>query len=355
MPPVRSATVVIGAVVAVMGGAGSARTGAFMAIASGECGTVRDFGWYENPFGTRLVFIGNVGFMVLVSLIIGGGGLFRERYFLPEDERSVTWGELAVRYKVIEMHFMMWCFFLSPMIASFVKYHTEVYDVSSILLGGIYILCSLLLLVAGSTDAFKMPKRDDAGWSCAASCWDSDVRGTSFLQSWTEERVVWFGNELIVPIFAGYSSKKALFGDVMVTLAISASTVIEDCMYLASITLFVNVGYCICVLKWQLIQPRCIGYSNISFAVGQSIGIILAICGSYGIAGVVIVYLCSMVGFALMLMPVIHFFQEYSKEKRGEDRNEEPLLQINWNEIQEGYERSMTSNGSHSLPLIEIL
>lgn len=332
---IKTATVAIGAIVAVSSGAGSVRTGAFMAITSGECGSVREFAWYENPLQIKLVFIGDAIFMIVILGIVLAFGKLRERHLGIDS----TWREIIVKYKTIDIFFVMWAFFLPPMLASFVKYHTGSLEIASILLGGMYILFSLMLLAIGITDVFVAIRRDDA--------------------SLTQERVIWMGNELIVPIITGYSSKQGLSIDMMATLIIAGSTVIDNCTYLAYITLSVNAIYCIIVIKWKIIQPQCIAYSNLSFAIGQSIGIVIVLLDSYGTIGVIIVYLSSLVGLIFMLLPVINFLYKHLCKKK-EASTDVPLLilPIDWEEVQKEYDRSITSantSGSNDTPLIEIL
>ncbi len=323
---VKTQTVAVGVIVAITASAGSGRTVAFLAISSGECGSIRDLEWYENPFRGRLVFLGNIAFMLLIVLIILGLASLWEKYFLLEDKKSSTIREMLVKYSIVELLFMMWCFFLSPIFVSFVKYHTEVYDILSIILGGVYLICSVVILLVGMTDVFEGARRDNP--------------------SWIENTVLWFGNDLLVPIFDGYSSKKALAADVFITIVLAVFSTIEDCMYLASITLILNIGYCACLIKWKIIQPKCIAYSNISFVVGQSIGIILVIFNSYGTIGLIVVYLSSIIGLSLMFIPtmptmyenlrniVFNAFSNLHKARTifKEKESETPILDIIWDD-----------------------
>lgn len=288
---VITATVAVSSLVALSSGVGSARTGAFLEIISGQCGSIRTLQWYENPFQTDLVFIGDVGFILLIMIVIILCG-YKSEWYINREHRLDKLVDIAVHYKAIDVGFLLWSFFTAPIIVSFAKTYDAWYGILSIVIGIVYYLISLLLLYAMTIDAVS-----------------EKVQHTAHSNNWfvkiTHETHHWTGvPELLYPIIRSYISKSGLLVDLIILFVVSCSTLIDDCNKLGIVTIVSDLLYCCFVLWKQPIQPLSIAYSNIIFTLGQAIGIILFICGVYDIAGTIIVYISSFIGFFFLLLPV---------------------------------------------------
>jgi hypothetical protein len=293
-------------------GTGGARSGAFAAIISGHCGATRDLEWYENPFSTDLVLLGNICFIFLVMSVMALCGYVYERRIPRMYEMS----GMALKYKGVEVGFMLLLYFIAPVLVSFVKFRRKWYEMLSTFLG----LCLCFFSVAVLRRETLLMKVDVIDRSVKERC--SRCLPGEWFHCLTDDSHEWSGGaELLGPLVGGYTSKVALWLDLRMIFVISCSTLSEDCASLGYITVAMNLLYCVYILWKAPLQPLSIGYSNISSMLGQSIGILLVIAGVKGTPVAITVYLASVVSLILMMLPVVRFIiDKRSSKERPADK-----------------------------------
>ena len=268
---------------------------------------MRELTWYENPFGTGLVLLGDMGFVLLVMFILTALGYAVEKR-LPTLAKGDIVGMMN-KYSAIALGFLLWSFFTSPIVVSFVKYESEPYGLFMIILGVIFYLASFMILYASTLNI--VPEE--------YLLTSLEVR--EGIIAWlSESKVEWKGVvEFFKSILAGYTCKIGLLVDMVVMVVISCSTLIDDCSSLGILTVVIDLLYCVFVLWWKPIQPLAMAYSNVAFSLGQALGIILYIVELYDVAGTIIVYASSLVGFGFLFVPIIDFFKDYCRKSEPED------------------------------------
>jgi hypothetical protein len=282
--------------VAVISSTGSSsaggRTSAFLAVIRGQCGSMRELEWYENPLRVHAVFFGDVVFTLAVVFVITLLGYCIERR-VPRRADLVG---MMLKYKGVELGFTLLLYFTSPIIVSLGKYRREWYEVLTV-------FASLCFYVFGLI-ALHKEIRSMGTRVCP-------LTGRKGFYRITDDLCEWDGvPKLLGPLIEGYTTKSGMWIDFLVLFVVSCSTLSEDCGVLGIITVVVNLLYCVFILWKKPLQPLATGYSNISSAFGQSIGILLALIKANEVFILVVTYLSSVVGLIFFLLPVVRFFHE---------------------------------------------
>jgi hypothetical protein len=286
----------VAAGVAVISSTGSnsvgGRTNAFLAVIRGQCGSMRELEWYENPLRVHTVFFGDVVFTLAVVFVITLLGYCVEKR-VPRRADLVG---MMLKYKGVELGFTLLLYFTSPIIVSLGKYRREWYEVLTIFVS----LCFYVFgLIALHKEVRSMGTRV------------RPLAGRKGFFRITDDLCEWDGvPKLLGPLIEGYTTKSGLWIDFLVLFVVSCSTLSEDCGVLGIITVVVNLLYCVFILWKKPLQPLAIGYSNISSAFGQSVGIILALIKAKEVSILVVTYLSSAVGLIFFLLPIVRFFYE---------------------------------------------
>jgi len=292
--------------VAVISSTGSSsmggRTNAFLAVIRGQCGSMRELEWYENPLGVHAVFFGDVVFTLAVVFVITLLGYCVERRVPCRADLVV----MMLKYKGMELGFTLLLYFTSPIIVSLGKYRREWYEVLTIFV-------SLCFYVFGLIALHKEVRSMDTRVRPLA--------GRKGFFRITDDLCEWDGvPKLLGPLIEGYTTKGGMWIDFLVLFVVSCSTLSEDCGVLGIITVVVNLLYCVFILWKKPLQPLAIGYSNISSAFGQSVGIILALIKAKEVSILVVTYLSSAVGLIFFLLPIARsFYEKYRVRKEVSD------------------------------------
>jgi hypothetical protein len=282
--------------IAVISSAGSSsvggRTNAFLAVIRGQCGSMRELEWYENPLRVHIVFLGDVVFTLAVIFVVTFLGYCIEKR-VPRRADLVS---MMLKYKGVELGFTLLLYFTSPVIVSFGKYRREWYEVLTIFIGSCFYVFGLIAL---HKEVRSMDTRV------------SPLAGRKGFSRITDDLCEWDGvPKLLGPLIEGYTTKGGMWIDFLVLFVVSCSTLSEDCGILGIITVAVNLLYCVFILWKKPLQPLAIGYSNISSAFGQSVGIILALIKAKEVSILVVTYLSSAIGLIFFLLPIVKFFHE---------------------------------------------
>jgi hypothetical protein len=250
-------------------------------IATGRCGITRDLEWYENPFDTNLVFLGNMGFVLLIMLFLTSIGYCVEQY-KPDNRGDII--SLMTKYKAVDIGFLLLLFFTSPVFASFLKFNKSAIEVMVVFAGGTSYFFAMIAL-----------------WKEVSA---SGIARNSISETLTDELYEWSGiPRILKPIVQGYTSKMGLYTDLAMTFIISCSTLSNDCYSLGIITVVMNSVYSIYILWKKPIQPILEGYSSIVFSVSQSACILLIMNGGQQTVAIVVNYVGSIIGSILFVLP----------------------------------------------------
>jgi hypothetical protein len=273
------------------------KTVGVLMVINGQCGQTRELDFYENPFMTEMVAIGNVGFMAIICLFLIIIGYLRKR------PQGAEWDEVLRSHKVYIFLFTFWVYFTPGIITAFFKYNKNWYEVLSCVIGSAFILVGIYAMVWGALDIYVLRKVHKPPYH--------------------SETVIWFGLTYMCTIVEGYTKRKALFIDIFIMFLTSFTTMLDNCEFLGIITVIVNSLYIIFCLYAKGIQPLADLHGNVIISLGQSICIFLAILQVDTTTIIIILYVTSVLGSILIFYPLTQELREYCEED-----DTEPMLII---------------------------
>lgn len=262
------------------------RTLVALMVLNGQCGTVRQFERYEDPFQTRYVVFGNVGFILACCL-----GLLLVGYaveFLKCKHHLDDFTTIVLRYRIIDVALFLWFLFMSAIITSFFKYD----EPFSVIFGVIYII--------GSTCGIA---------KCVLHTCPTDGRNQqsgSYIKEQLSYPYVWEGHPLIMPLVEGYSETIYVFVDIVFLYATVGSTVINDCIYVGALAMSLNCLYVAFLYRFNPYQPRITVHGNAVFAVSQTVVIFMSMVGASETSIYVLLFTGNILGAFLISLPIAH-------------------------------------------------
>jgi hypothetical protein len=309
------------AVVSSLGSGLGGRSSAFIAVATGRCGTLRDLEWYENPLGIRLVFIGDAVFVLSVMAFMTLVGYCYERR-LPRGDVV----DMMLKYKALEVGYTLLMYFVPPIFVSFVKYRREWYDVLTIFVGACFFVFSLIAL-----EKEIRPSVAEEQVFVEGGQHGGKIVGGRVFYGITNDLVRWRDvPKMLGPLVEGYTSKVSLWADFLVLFIITCCTLADDCKTLGVITIIVNLAYSVFITWKRSLQPLANGQSNISGALGQCLGILFVLIDANDLTVLIIVFMCSVVSALFFLMPYVRFLvdKRMVKEEGSDSGSELSDLQL---------------------------
>lgn len=299
------ATKVIGSltisITAMTSPASGVKTTAILAILSGQCGTTRTLEVYENPLGNRLVAISDIAVIVAIVSVLIAFGFIRSR---KEDRDLPT---ICANYFVIDVICGTWTIFTPAIIISFFQYSQNAYEILSCLIGLLYITIVLTFIIACvfSVEHERHPHTD-----------------SSWLKTYIWEKPVsWNGEQVVVQVVDGYTSKFAILTDFAIMLVLTGTTMVNDCDILAYTTIAINALHTCLLAYSDCFQPRVLSHANMVFSLGQTICLLMYAAGVSDEASMAIVYATSFLSMFLTVSPFVFRIREMVNHERhaGDD------------------------------------
>jgi hypothetical protein len=282
-------------------GTNAMRTATVLMIMNGQCGKVKDFELYENPFGVVYISIGNICITMITMFIFFSIGYLIE-LCISHDYPDLS--RLVLKYKVLDIGYFLWALFMPSTIIAFVQY-TDPIDTT---IGSLWILLTTGYIFYKLRDAFPVEVRELITWK----------------ERLMDHAYDWEADFIIIPLIEGYKKRKYVILDIIYMYIMAISTVSENCLITSVLLICINVIYLLSMILLQPAQPLITLLGNVILAGGQVLVLILLLCN---VDAQVLMMVTNTIGTFLIYAPLLNKLF-LNKKNRQTNRNVAPVLDI---------------------------